>query len=213
MKQPTRFALALSACALLGTSGLAAQEPVAPLRDLVGAKGAGGETEMQNRGYKLAGGSKAGDSSFTYWREPMSNRCVAVRTTDGRYASITYTKDADCQGGGATQLPAAGGSGDALQTVCGVETGGKTYRYRCQLRTEGCEGQGHCRSTLTMPDNELQISWGKNDQVEVQAAGMNPQKTTSSFRDGQTRFDFGGNTYFVYRSPDRAQRELANFRD
>ena len=64
-----------------------------------------------------------------------------------------------------------------------------------------------------MPDNELQISWGKNDQVEVQAAGMNAQKTTSSFRDGQTRFDFGGNTYFVYRSPDRAQRELANFRD
>lgn len=212
MKRTTRFALALAAGAVLGTSGLAAQEPVAPLRDLVGAKGAGGENEMLNRGYKLAGGSKAGDSSFTYWREPMSNRCVAVRTTDGRYASITYTKDADCQGGSATQLPAAGGSG-ALQTVCGVETGGKVYRYRCQLRTEGCEGQGYCRSTLTMPDNELKITWGKNDQIEVQTTGTNPQKTTSSFRDGQTRFDYGGNTYFVYRSPDRAQRELANFHD
>ena len=64
-----------------------------------------------------------------------------------------------------------------------------------------------------MPDNELQITWGKNDQIEVLAPGMNPQKATSSFRDGQTRFDFGGNTYFVYRSPDRAKRELANFHD
>jgi len=64
-----------------------------------------------------------------------------------------------------------------------------------------------------MPDNELKITWGKNDQIEVQTTGTNPQKTTSSFRDGQTRFDYGGNTYFVYRSPDRAQRELANFHD
>lgn len=213
MKRPTRFALTLAAFALLGASGVAAQEPVAPLRDLVGARGAGGETEMQKRGYKLVNSAQAGGSAYTFWREPMSNRCVAVQTTDGRYAGIIYTKEADCQGGSATTLPAGGGSGDALQTVCGVETGGKTYRYRCQLRTEGCEGQGYCRSTLTMPDNELKITWGKNDQIEVQAAGMNAQKAVSSFRDGQTRFDLGGNTYFVYRSPDRAQRELANFRD
>lgn len=212
MKRPIRSSLVLVAGALVAVSALLAQEPVAPLRDLVGAKGAGGETEMQNRGYKPAGGSQSGDSSFTYWREPMSNRCVAVRTTNGRYASITYTKDSDCQGGTATQLPATTGSGDALETVCGVETGGKTYRYRCQLRTEGCEGQGYCRSILTMPDNELKITWGKNNATEVQATGTNPQKTTSSFRDGQTRFDYGGNTYFVYRSPDRAQRELANLR-
>lgn len=212
MQRSMRFSLALAA-AVVGTSMLTAQEPVAPLRDLVGAKGAGGETEMQNRGYKPAGVSQAGNSSFTYWREPMSNRCVAVRTTDGRYASITYTRDADCQGGGSGSTAASGGGGDALATVCGVETGGKTYRYRCQLRTEGCEGQGFCRSTLTMPDNELQITWGKNDQIEVLASGMNPQKAVSSFRDGQTRFDFGGNTYFVYRSPDRAKRELANFHD
>jgi len=212
MTRSIRCSLVLAAAALLGAVGLSAQEPVAPLRDLVGAKGAGGETEMQNRGYKLVGGAKSGDSSYTFWREPMSNRCVAVQTTNGRYAGIIYTKEADCQGGTATTLPASGG-GNALQTVCGVETGGKTYRYRCQLRTEGCEGQGYCRSTLTMPDNELKITWGKNDQIEVQSTGTNPQKTTSSFRDGQTRFDYGGNTYFVYRSPDRAQRELANFHD
>ena len=210
MQRSTGWALAVAACAVLGAGALRAQEPVAPLRDLVGAKGAGGETEMQNRGYKPAGAAQAGGSSFTYWLEPMSNRCVAVRTSDGRYASITYTKDADCKSGGGAPAPVPGGG---LQTVCGVETGGKTYRYRCQLRTEGCEGQGYCRSTLTMPDTELQITWGKNDQIEVLAAGMNPQKSVSSFRDGQTRFDFGGNTYFVYRSPDRAKRELANFHE
>lgn len=212
----TPFSLfALLACVALATGPVLAQEPVAPLRDLVGAKGAGGETEMQRRGYKLAHSGQAGGASYTYWREPMSNRCVAVRTFDGRYESIVYTKDGDCEASaGAGHASGSGsGGGDVLQTVCGVETGGKVYRYRCQLRTEGCEGQGYCRSTLTMPDNEAKITWGKNDQIEVEFSGTNPQKTTSSFRDGQTRFDCFGKTYFVYRSPDRAKRELANFHE
>ena len=214
MTRPNRQFLVQLALSVLCSGVLAAQEPVAPLRDLVGAKGAGGETQMLSRGYELAGASQAAESSFTYWREPKSGRCVAVRTTEGRFASITYTKDADCHGSasGAANNQ-TGASEGTLQTVCGVETGGKTYRYRCQLSTEGCQGQGYCRSKLTMPDNELQITWGKDGQIEVRAEGMVAQKTMSSFRDGQTRFDFGGNTYFVYRSPDRARRELASFHD
>ena len=102
MTRSIRFALA--AGVVLATSVLSAQEQVAPLRDLIGAKGAGGETEMQNRGYKLVNSAQAGGSSYTFWREPMSNRCVAVQSTDGRYAAIIYTKEADCQGGSATTL-------------------------------------------------------------------------------------------------------------
>lgn len=212
MNRPMATMLAFAATTLLGTTILPAQEQVAPLRDLIGAKGRDAEPQMQNRGYKPAGGSKAGDSSFTYWREPMSNRCVAVRTTEGRYASIVYTSDGDCQGGGAaTQLPAStGNSEDNFATVCGVINGGKEFRYRCTLRNEGCKGGGSCRMTVTMPDNEYTVTWHKGDEIDVAFAGMNPGRSTASFQNGQTRFDFGGNTYFVYRSPDRAQKELAN---
>ncbi len=213
MKRTIAMLLAVAA-ALIGAAPLLAQGEVPALRDVVGARGRDGEGQLQSRGYQLAGGGKAGDSSFTYWKEPRSNRCVAVRTTDGRYASITYTADADCQGGGtATQAPATAPGGDAFQTVCGVETGGKTYRYRCSLRKEGCQGGGSCRTTVTLPDNEFTVTWHKNDEIEVLFPGMNPGRTTSTFRDGQTRFDFSGNTYFFYRSPDRSQRELASFHE
>ena len=77
----------------------------------------------------------------------------------------------------------------------------------------------NCRADEQCPDSKTGNGIAsiarcvERDQIEVQATGANPQKATSSFRDGQTRFDYGGNTYFVYRSPDRAQRELANFHD
>ena len=213
MKRTIAIPLALTA-ALTGAASLFAQAEVPALRDVVGARGRDGEGQLQSRGYQLAGGGKAGDSSFTYWKEPRSNRCVAVRTTDGRYASITYTADADCQGGGAaTQAPAAAPAGGSFQTVCGVETGGKTYRYRCNLRDEGCQGGGACRTTVTMPDNEYTIAWHKNDEIEVVFSGLNPMRSKTSFRDGQTRFDLEGKTYFLYRSPDRARKELANFHE
>lgn len=213
MKRTIAIPLALAVLALLDVASLAALEQVGALKDLVGVRGRDGEAQLEQRGFQSAGGSQAGDSSFTYWREPRTNRCVAVRTTDGHYASITYTQEADCQGGGAaTQLPASAGGG-TLQTVCGVETGGKTYRYRCNLRDEGCQGGGSCRTTVTMPDNEYTISWHKNDEIEVAFSGMNPMRSKSSFRDGQTRFDLEGKTYFLYRSPDRAKKELANFHE
>lgn len=50
----------------------------ADLQDLVGARGAGGETELQNRGYNVVAGNKWSNG----WK------CVKVRTSNGRYSSI-----------------------------------------------------------------------------------------------------------------------------
>ena len=138
-----------------------------------------------------------------------------MRTTDGRYASIIYTADADCQGGGAaTQPPAGAGGGGAWETVCGVETGGKTYRYRCNLRDEGCQGGGACRTSVTCRTTSRRSPGARTTQIEVSPSGRQPDAVdAASFRDGQTRFDYGGNTCFVYRSQDWAVREIANLND
>jgi len=74
------------------------------LQDLVGARAAGGEAELQRRGYTYASGSKGGDSSYTNWRK--GSQCVTVRTTNGHYASIVDVTMLDCNGG----QPQAGGS-------------------------------------------------------------------------------------------------------
>ena len=70
--------------------------PVSALQSLIGVKGVSAEGEMTRRGYTYRGGDQIGDSSFTYWQQPRSTNCVTVRTTDGRYQSITYTEPAKC---------------------------------------------------------------------------------------------------------------------
>lgn len=58
----------------------------ADLQDLVGARGAGGETELQNRGYDSVAGNKWSNG----WH------CVTVHTADGRYKSIVDTPMSKC---------------------------------------------------------------------------------------------------------------------
>ncbi len=80
---------------------LLAQEPVQGLQDLIGARGRDGEGQMERRGYGYIRTDKSGDSAYSYWRDNRSGQCITVRTTQGRYASIVYTLDFDCnQGGG-----------------------------------------------------------------------------------------------------------------
>lgn len=214
MKRLRAPLMSFAACVLLAAPVyLSAQEQVSKLEDLIGVRGSSGENEMESRGYEYVGGEKSADSSYTYWREPKTDKCVAVRVSDGRYQSIVYAPAADCDRVGESAGGEAGQSGSAdaksFETVCGVIADGKSYSYRCKLRNEGCEGEGYCRTILTYPDNELRISWGKDGKIEVETEGMVPQESTSTLENGQTRFEMGGNTYFFYRNPDRAKKELA----
>ncbi|MCP9840826.1 hypothetical protein KBY93_09280 [Synechococcus sp. J7-Johnson] len=70
--------------------------PVSDLQSLVGAKGGQAEGTLTSKGYTYRGGTKLADSSFTYWQQPKTGNCVSIRTTDGRYQAITYTKKSDC---------------------------------------------------------------------------------------------------------------------
>jgi hypothetical protein len=71
--------------------------PVSDLQSLVGVKGASAESELTRKGYTYRGGDQIGDSAFSYWKQPRTNSCVAVRTTDGRYQSITYAEASKCK--------------------------------------------------------------------------------------------------------------------
>lgn len=93
MKKIAATSFPLLAVTLLGTAH--AQAP-AGLGDLVGARGAGGETQMRARGYTLVRSEKGDDRSYTYWWNGSARQCVTVATMDGRYDSITGTAAADC---------------------------------------------------------------------------------------------------------------------
>ena len=216
MATTCRVCTALSLLLLGISAELRAQQPVGSLHDLVGERVASGETQMRNRGYELMRSDQKYGSWYGYWLEPRENRCVSVRSENDRFAMIVYAPLNDCRRDVVVVPPVVQSvqppvsSDDNFETVCGIDNGKTSRRFRCRLRNEGCKGEGYCRSVLTMPDNELTIIWHKDDRIDVSAPGVRSQNTTSSFSDGQTRFGFGGNSYFVYRSPERARRELAS---
>jgi hypothetical protein len=83
------------------------------LRDLVGAAGAGAESELGRRGFEYQRGDKTDRVSTTWWWHRGDKDCIAVDVTDGRVAGITDAKPADCgkKGGGGDTAVAVGALG------------------------------------------------------------------------------------------------------
>lgn len=103
---------AMTALILAGaiTSSALAQSTPPDVRDLVGARGAGGEAALQSRGYVAVGGETGEDRKWTYWWSERRGVCLSVATVNGRYDSIVSTPAADCRRGRPTTLPGPVGS-------------------------------------------------------------------------------------------------------
>lgn len=91
-----RFALLLAAAALPAPAIAQSAPDVA---DLVGARGAGGETQLLARGYESRGGHVVRDTRYTFWWNERTRRCISVATADGRYSAITAVPAANCDSG------------------------------------------------------------------------------------------------------------------
>jgi len=103
MPLPLRLA-AITSLVALAVPALA--QGVPELADLVGARAAGAETQMEARGYRLAGGSTVRDMKFTFWWNDRKRACVSVSTVEGRYASIQPVPAGNCDGAQAGPQPA-----------------------------------------------------------------------------------------------------------
>jgi len=79
------------------TTTVAVGQSVPALSDLVGAKAGQAEGDLQRRGYTYVKATQQADSAYSNWRENSTGNCVAIRTTDGRYAAIVYAPKSDCQ--------------------------------------------------------------------------------------------------------------------
>ncbi|AVQ00545.1 hypothetical protein B7G68_00910 [Caulobacter segnis] len=90
--------------ALIGltfSAGLAhAQTTPSDVRDLVGARAAGGESELAARGYVNVGARSGDDRKWTYWWNERRGVCLSVTTMNGRYDAIVATPTPDCRASG-----------------------------------------------------------------------------------------------------------------
>lgn len=94
--------------ALMGSvcGGIVLAQQVSELIDLIGARAAGGETQMEARGYRVVGGNTVRDQRFTFWWNDRKQECVSVSTIDGRYASIQRIPPGNCDISAAQSLAA-----------------------------------------------------------------------------------------------------------
>ena len=81
-----------------GTASLAQSAP--DVADLVGAPAAGGETQLEARGYALVTTNTVRDTKFTTWWNGRQRRCISVATSNGRYNTINGIPEANCDSAG-----------------------------------------------------------------------------------------------------------------
>lgn len=89
--------------ALLASTVLAgpafAQAAPGDLADLVGARAAGGETQLEARGYAFVTVNTVRDTKWSFWWSERQRQCVQVATTQGRYSAIQRVPGQNCQRG------------------------------------------------------------------------------------------------------------------
>ena len=199
---------AFLAIALVAAASIHAQDLVDDLQDLIGAHGRDGEYQMQHRGYTHVRTDKSDDSAYSFWTDNRSGRCVQVRTTDGRYASIVYSPDSDCSDGvdgGHATIEAE----DQYDTLCGSAVDGKITRYRCEA-IEQTLTNGKKITILKFPDMEMKLRWHPQ-KVGVEREGLNTVQANYKSSDGSHEIFVDGMTYFYAYDKEEAERRLQKF--
>ncbi len=87
---------AIAAISLISNPVIALADTPAAVADLVGARGAGGETQLEARGYVHIKTETGDDRAWSYWWQPQRKQCLSVAVMDGRFDSITETPAPDC---------------------------------------------------------------------------------------------------------------------
>ncbi len=86
----------LASTAMLAAAVPAIANTPGSVRDLVGARAAGGDSTLEERGFSMIHGSTDYDRKINYWWNGNTKECVKVSTFDGKFESISQTTNSDC---------------------------------------------------------------------------------------------------------------------
>lgn len=156
--------LMICAAILYGITPVNAQETVDGLSDLVGARAGQAENMVTQRGYTWVKTNKEDGSSYSYWTESGSNRCVVIRTSDGRYQSIVYSPDSDCK------ETSSGSAADETASISAAAEG------RCKLynnKSNNYKYDGNCtlKQSMSSGSNTYDITLGNGDSYHFVEKG------------------------------------------
>lgn len=145
----------------VGTAPAIAKPP-SDIADLVDARAAGGETQMQSRGYKM---EKSRDGA-QYWWNSGSNTCARIVVANGRYASVSKADNSDCGHGGHD------GNG-AAAAVAGIAAVGLIAALASHKKKHGAEPSA--------ADHDSEYTRGYNDGLY---GGQYDRHDSEGYHDG-----------------------------
>jgi len=123
----------MSVMVLCGVQSTNAQEPVDSLSDLVGAKGGQAENALNQRGYTWVKTDKSSDSIYSYWTEDSTGKCVTIRTEEGRYQSIVYAPEFDCQDNTTSKAEPVTTTSDGQCKLYNKKSDNNKYKGTCTI--------------------------------------------------------------------------------
>lgn len=95
MKNLKKILISLTFSLLFGATAFAQYETPKGLEDLIDMKAAYLDNELGMEGYTKVNSSTGGDSIYQFWYNSNKNKCITVRISDGRVASIVESPN-DC---------------------------------------------------------------------------------------------------------------------
>ena len=148
-----------------------------------------------------------------HYRDQKGNKVVlTVRGDTNEYKWEHKKIIVTFYSGGGSHVSGVHDGPDRFETICGVMTRGRNYRYRCEVADHYSNGR-KTHTTLRFPDQTLDMIWRSGDRVELRFEGMVPQEARYSTSEGETNFRFEDKTYFYISNKDMARREVRSFRD
>jgi hypothetical protein len=144
-----------------------AQEPVDALSDLVGAKAGQAENAVKNRGYTWIKTDKSGGSAYSYWRESGSNKCVTISTADGRYQSIVYAPDLDCEAEASTEPAAVSMTVEGECRLYNEKSDNYRYEGSCEIEQDKSGGENEYVITLGNGEAYRFVQQGEKYKVHM----------------------------------------------
>lgn len=180
-----RSATTLTLTMLLAFAPLApalAQNTPSDVRDLVGARAAGGEAQLQARGYVNVGGQTGDDRKWTYWWNERRGACLSVATMNGRYDSIVSTPAPDCR------RPGPGRPTTLPGPVGGPVANGRTEEIRFDRGASSATRRGVVRGYETMT-YLLDVRAGQAINVSLQSSNRSGYFNVTAPRSDQAVFN------------------------
>lgn len=197
---------ALSALVMGVQASPAWAQGVPDLADLVGARAAGAETQMEARGYRASGGATVRDMKFTFWWNERKRSCVSVSTVDGRYASIQAVPSGNCDAGSPEEFSSQSDDRGSLVLVCygagtkpsvttapkyawnpdrhkwewstALQSTAQGFSSDVQLELYGDHGRIHLGPSLIPPIH----SGGSNGWWDLENLSVTPTRITATYR-------------------------------